>query len=455
MMGRPHLEQEIYHTYLVMDIEEGTDKDKYGIKILQNNILGFFLPFELRSKDGIGRYYYDIPSEESLKKQLEEGISQKQIDAFAASLLGALDEIDEYLMDENDILLEPESIYWSKEDRYLFTYYPGYKGDVPRQLKDVAAAFLKAVDYTSSEAVRRVYEFYHLACNENNSLKKLREYVLEGYKSNVRGELQKEKRAVNDINEEVFHENNNYAKVNENIREISGKEGGSDSGTVQILDKIGNPTPQSHVNREDDEEKLWENKHVRFAAIMGIICLAELGAGGVCLKLFSAVPRLWIMAATLIFIILSVAAGILWSMVRKKREQQEDFWKPEDYVSYSFGGQPNETTILREREPEITLKSANPQLCGHLYISSFPAIIGKEVADNRCRITVPTVSRRHARLEYKGKEFYLTDLHSSNGTFINGELIIPMKPTPVHFGDDIIFSDVEFTFELLEGREQT
>ena len=66
MMGRPHLEQEIYHTYLVMDIEEGTDKDKYGIKILQNNILGFFLPFELRSKDGIGRYYYDIPSEESL-----------------------------------------------------------------------------------------------------------------------------------------------------------------------------------------------------------------------------------------------------------------------------------------------------------------------------------------------------------------------------------------------------
>ena len=88
-MGRPHLEQEIYHTYLVMDIEEGQTKNKYGIKILQNNILGFFLPFELRSKDGIGRYYYDIPSEDSLKKQLEEGDNQnRSILPLLPSLLG-------------------------------------------------------------------------------------------------------------------------------------------------------------------------------------------------------------------------------------------------------------------------------------------------------------------------------------------------------------------------------
>ena len=86
-MEQPRLEQEIYHNYLVLDIEAGTDKDKYGIKILQNNVLGFFLPFELRSKDGTGRYYYEVPSDESLEMQLHKGIGRKQIDAFAASLL--------------------------------------------------------------------------------------------------------------------------------------------------------------------------------------------------------------------------------------------------------------------------------------------------------------------------------------------------------------------------------
>ena len=64
-----------------------------------------------------------------------------------------------------------------------------------------------------------------------------------------------------------------------------------------------------------------------------------------------------------------------------------------------------------------------------------------------------TISRRHARLEYKGNDFYLTDLHSSNGTFINGELISPMKPFQIHSGDDVIFSDLEFTFEIVEGTQ--
>ena len=496
-MGQPYLEQEIYHTYLVMEIDEGTDRDKYGIKILQNNRLSYFLPFELRSKNGISRYYYDIPSDESLKNQLEKGMTLQNIELFAVSLLGAFDEIDEYLMDENDIFLEPESIYWSQEGRYLFTYYPGYKGNVPRQLKDIAALFLKAVDYTCNEAVRRVYEFYHLACNENSSLKKLREYVLAGcsretaakyagarageYAGACAGKYAGE-RAGECAGEYAGESAGEYAgeragetagaPAGEYAGVRAGETAGAHAGDIAggpAGKAAGVPVPWGDRARRNTVRggalskdtacgakayshtgALKNQRSFSLWMLIGAVCLAETAAGVICFKAFSRISRGWLIAGVAIAMVLTLAGGILWKHIEGKREDEDDFWSPEDYISYdgkTTTGILNATTLLEGREPELTLKSVNPQLCGHLYISTLPAMIGKEVADSQCRISVPTVSRRHARLEYKGEAVYVTDLRSSNGTFINGELIAPMKPALLAAGDHVIFSDVEFIFE--------
>ena len=65
-----------------------------------------------------------------------------------------------------------------------------------------------------------------------------------------------------------------------------------------------------------------------------------------------------------------------------------------------------------------------------------------------CRVRIPTVSRRHAKIEAVGKNFCLTDLRSTNGTFINGEMLRPMAPAALHEGDSVILGDAEFIFEL-------
>jgi pSer/pThr/pTyr-binding forkhead associated (FHA) protein len=50
------------------------------------------------------------------------------------------------------------------------------------------------------------------------------------------------------------------------------------------------------------------------------------------------------------------------------------------------------------------------------------------------------VSRRHALLVRKpGHQLYLVDLGSSNGTFINGERLVPEQPYLLHDGDEIKF----------------
>lgn len=56
----------------------------------------------------------------------------------------------------------------------------------------------------------------------------------------------------------------------------------------------------------------------------------------------------------------------------------------------------------------------------------------------------PAVSRIHCRIAYRGGSFYLTDLKSSNGTFLNGHRLLPQEEKPLQHGDRIRIANEEF-----------
>lgn len=47
------------------------------------------------------------------------------------------------------------------------------------------------------------------------------------------------------------------------------------------------------------------------------------------------------------------------------------------------------------------------------------------------------VSRRHAKLKVNDGEITLIDLNSSNGTFLNGQRLVPNQPRVLHNGDEV------------------
>ena len=63
-------------------------------------------------------------------------------------------------------------------------------------------------------------------------------------------------------------------------------------------------------------------------------------------------------------------------------------------------------------------------------------------ADNDIMIDSPAVSNRHARVNIE-QNVYLTDLRSSNGTYLNGKKILHTKLSD---GDEINFAGVNATF---------
>ena len=57
-----------------------------------------------------------------------------------------------------------------------------------------------------------------------------------------------------------------------------------------------------------------------------------------------------------------------------------------------------------------------------------------------------SVSRRHAQINCEAENYWLKDLKSANGTWINGEQIKPDLPRLLQHGDSVRFGDIEFTF---------
>ncbi len=59
------------------------------------------------------------------------------------------------------------------------------------------------------------------------------------------------------------------------------------------------------------------------------------------------------------------------------------------------------------------------------------------------------VSRQHARISRLGKDYYIEDLHSRNGTFVNGQVVLDR--TRLNENDQLAICDLMFTFHETPG----
>lgn len=71
--------------------------------------------------------------------------------------------------------------------------------------------------------------------------------------------------------------------------------------------------------------------------------------------------------------------------------------------------------------------------------SGRPIVVGRSRKNSNLHLGFEGVSRVHAKLQYRDGVLYVTDLGSTNGTYINGRRLESFKDTPVHAGDTVEF----------------
>lgn len=138
---------------------------------------------------------------------------------------------------------------------------------------------------------------------------------------------------------------------------------------------------------------------------------------------------------------------------------------------YAAGGRQNFQVVAAQSSVKLEkwlLEPIGDGDCSHLdeavplpgafQLSTDAATVGRVSEKADIVIPVVTVSGLHARLEKKNGTLFVTDLDSTNGTYVNDRQIRPGAVTPVPPGSRITFGDdhlAAFKFSKVEEEIQS
>jgi pSer/pThr/pTyr-binding forkhead associated (FHA) protein len=100
---------------------------------------------------------------------------------------------------------------------------------------------------------------------------------------------------------------------------------------------------------------------------------------------------------------------------------------------------------VAKRAPRLVVERAPGHDAGMIYDLDGDIVLGR--GDRaEIRLEDPFASSRHARIYEQGNIVVIEDLHSTNGTYLNEELLQTARP--LHPGDRVRIGDSEFAFEV-------
>ncbi len=139
---------------------------------------------------------------------------------------------------------------------------------------------------------------------------------------------------------------------------------------------------------------------------------------------------------------------VAWSALRDLRRgrgggaTEADRQPPGDATGMYAAADPLMDTGL-DAEPRLVVERGPGQAAGMAYpISDRGVTLGR--GEVEIRLDDPFASSRHARISRQGHVIVIEDLGSTNGTYLNDELLT--GPQPLHDGDRIRIGDSEFSY---------
>lgn len=348
--------------------------------ILNNNIPGLLLT-ELRCIDKKECFYYNISLKQSLYNIYENQlIGYLQLKNLLIDIIDSLENSRKYLLEEEGFVLSPKYIYISQnnEKPYL-CYYVGYGEPLIEQFSKLIEYFLNKVDYKDEEAVLLVYAIYKETKESNITFGQL--------KIELNKKLKKEQRVIISSNNlEESKQKQEPAKVID-----------SDHSIPQVFE-----TQYPKKDKEDDKErqnssKLKSNKKSYVLTIISLLIGIIMFLLALELKLLHNSFRTKIdMVKLMCFLtILICLEGLVMSIIFNKEKK----------------------VYYLQREPH-NMETDNADEV-NVYIDVSPFVIGKNSRGINYKIEDDTVSRYHAKIEVSNNTVLLTDLDSTNGTYVN------------------------------------
>ena len=490
--------REMRHNYLILEAA-GTEEENFEIRMLTENSIEGLLKFRVKQEE-IGRYYcYEITSKQPLSRLLEfKEIKKEELIRLIAEIGAVLKRIEDYLLSESNLFLEPEHIYIEPETYQVWLcYIPGYEKSFPDAMEKFLQYLLKKTNHKDDDAVVLAYRLYQESQKDYYGIEDLLRIVRESQQgiSGENTEEIKKNKSNTYLQENTFLEEKSVygeAAKNRKNRKSREKAGEEYCGEKEYsLQSPGNNTGKTGLKA--------------VFALLGMII-----SGPLFIWLYAGEAGLRRYLAVLLVMDIAAALGVilyLWNMRKKNRQdcsgkvgekrwtkeqektqkefkkaQKEKEWQmtfeetcdyEEEQASKEFekAGEGNfwesknpwenkrdleinisesENTVLLaeaslEKESQHLLKSVNPAI-SDISIPYFPFIIGKQEGIVDYALKKETISRIHLRIDEENGECKVTDLNSSNGTIVEDYRLEANESHSLNSGDKLVIADLSFIF---------
>lgn len=473
--------KDLHHNYMVITEDKGIQTEPYCVKLLEQQHIEGILLMEQRQVDEKHLFYYDITGMQSMKNLLDKSsLSFERLKLIMNGILHTMETAYEFLLPEDDFVLKPEFIYLDVVSYIpVLCFLSGYQSDMKEQLNYLLEYLMNKVDYNDREAVLLVYQLYAASREESYTAFHLHEVLTRQLQPQL---LAPEKKEIED--ETVpsrFHLKEKPLLSEEKL----------------ILEKI--PVMLEKQEREA-EEFYYPVSAYLFTALCVVIGILVIILGYTTGILYNSYGERidYSKLCALIMIVLCLEGYLLrkiWSKKNKiarivtKSEYIDPRIEPdytgirlgrikpirtdylqEEYSSTEDQGNIVTNTVYSQKEMEKinpTQGEINPtcllsDLCKDsgvvkLYLKpraesgyqsipllEFPFFIGKLKSEVDYCLDQNVISRYHAKITKEDGKYYITDLNSTNGTYLNGGMLQTYEKKEILLGDEIAFANISY-----------
>lgn len=456
--------REMNRNYMVT-MPEGKQEAGYAIRMLSENPIPGFLPFQEKKINGDVRYYYDITSKQPLERILEyRNLAGDELKHLISDLVFSLRQMERFLLDESQVILEPEYIYVEPDTfKCFFCLLPGKKDDFPNTLRDFSQYLLDHVNHEDGSAVILAFSIFKECRKENFGIEDIEKCLQRSERETVK------KEAESDV---FFQQKNGIRQQTERAPE---KEQISRKEQISKREQISKKEEELFPELEKPKEEMEQEASGRYCWMLSVLGMAVLPAMAFALLGFEEMLRYkWILGALELF--LGAFARLLFEKERKplnsrgKEEIEEAVWevcfqdeKDQEPREYQI---PQPPRIVGEKEQEedfeeemqTMLLTAHPidsvsrrlvSINGEMEIpiGYFPFLIGKSKGIVDFCLNEPGISRLHIKIEETAQGYSITDLNSTNGTRVDGKLLEANATCDLFVGSEVEIAARKFRFQ--------
>lgn len=392
--------------------------------LLENQIVGL-CSCKIQKIDGKEFFYYEITGGQTLCNLFEnKKFKRKDLEELFLAVVRVMENLDEYLMNRDFLLLHPSYIYRNLDSgAYLFIWFPQGSRMADLEFQNLTEYILPRIDHQDEAAVTLGYGVYKESVESGLRTETLKTYIYT--------EVQEKK--------DEWRENPVYEEETEKEKERQ-----------KILDDF--------YNTEEEEEQGISLRE-KVLACTGMILLIVLFLA---IRNFTniSVGYLCLGAVALLAVIGGGAA--VWYLLRKgvrvEKKKSISSWEGEpaedEAEKIEMPLQEKEeqeevgkTVVLHGENAAVPYLQQDDNEFGRQYfLKKEVNVIGKKKDCVDIWLNVATISRIHAKIVRKTEGDFLIDLNSRNGTLLNGRYINPEEEYLLEDKSIIVFAESRFCY---------